>query len=289
MDQEGQLGKNLVMYQYQLNHLQSRPILLLFAYRWLFCRRQRHQRPAFLRPRLRQPPPRSPPAPVVCPPPRPRPLPVSATPPPRRRRLHSPMSTSTTSTVSCAYSSVLRRTVMTRRRRIAYTVVIAEIADLSVITSASRGTFALRSLSTELKRRMRIRRVQIIVIQAEKRSSDSSSFISGTVSPSSPPLGFWSTKNPKGSSVIFEVFLNPYSRRICLDSPPPPGFRTKKKFDGHPNVYVYQYVLEHPYKLHAGLLVDSTTLHHYHQPDSSSLCYVYRALSPRTPAMLFHN
>ena len=64
----------------------------------------------------------------------------------------------------------------------------------------------------------------------------------------------------KGSSVIFEVFLNPYSRRICLDSPPPPGFRTKKKFDGHPNVYVYQYVLEHPYKLHAGQGHSSTPL-----------------------------
>ena len=64
----------------------------------------------------------------------------------------------------------------------------------------------------------------------------------------------------KGSSVIFEVFLNPYSRRICLDSPPPPPspwLSYKKKFDGHPNVYVYQYVLEHPYKLYAGPLVDS--------------------------------
>ena len=36
MDQEGQLGKNLVKYQH--NHLQNRPILLLFAYRCLFCR-----------------------------------------------------------------------------------------------------------------------------------------------------------------------------------------------------------------------------------------------------------
>ena len=93
--------------------------------------------------------------------------------------------------------------------------------------------------------------------------------------------------NTKGSSVIFELFLNPYSRRICLDSPPPPDFRTKKKCDGHPNVYVYQYWLEHPYKLYAGPLVDSTPLHHNHHPDNSSLRSVYRTLSPRTPAMLF--
>ena len=32
----------------------------------------------------------------------------------------------------------------------------------------------------------------------------------------------------KGSSVIFEVFLNPYSRRICLDSPLPLAFVQKK-------------------------------------------------------------
>ena len=165
MDQEGQLGKNLVKYQH--NHLQKHPILLLFAYRCLFCRWQRHRRP-FLRSRLRQPPPRSRPAPVVRPPPRPRPLPVPAAPPPRPRRLHSPMSSSTTSTVSGAFSSVLRRTVTTRRRRIAFAAVIADIADVSVITSVSTGTFALPTLSPELKRRLRIRRVQIIVIQAEK-------------------------------------------------------------------------------------------------------------------------
>ena len=80
----------------------------------------------FLRTRLRQPPPRSRPAPVVRPPPRPRPLPVSAAPPPRPRRLHSPMSSSTTSTVSGAFSSVLRRTVMTRRWRIAFAAVITD-------------------------------------------------------------------------------------------------------------------------------------------------------------------
>ena len=165
MDQEGQLGKNLVKYQH--SHLQNRPILLLLAYRCLFCRWQRHRRP-FLRTRLRQPPPRSRPAPVVRPPPRPRPLPIPAAPPPRRRRLLSPMSSSTTSTVSGAFSSVRRRTVMTRRRRIAFASVIADIADLSVITSASTGTFVLPTLSPELKRRLRIRRVQIIVIQAEK-------------------------------------------------------------------------------------------------------------------------
>ena len=38
----------------------------------------------------------------------------------------------------------------------------------------------------------------------------------------------------KGSSVIFEVFLNPYSRRICLDSPPPPDFSTQKSLMGIP-------------------------------------------------------
>ena len=57
---------------------------------------------------------------------------------------------------------------MTRRRRIAFAAVIVDIADLSVITSVSTGTFALPTLSPELKRRLRIRRVQIIVIQAEK-------------------------------------------------------------------------------------------------------------------------
>ena len=58
---------------------------------------------------------------------------------------------------------------MTRRRRITFAAVIADIADLSVITSVSTGTVALPTLSPELKRRLRIRRVQIIVIQAEKR------------------------------------------------------------------------------------------------------------------------
>ena len=57
---------------------------------------------------------------------------------------------------------------MTRRRRIAFAAVIVDIADLSVITSASTGTFALPTLSTELKRRLRIRRVHMIVIEAEK-------------------------------------------------------------------------------------------------------------------------
>ena len=57
---------------------------------------------------------------------------------------------------------------MTRRRRIAFAAVIADIADFSVITSVSTGTFALPTLSPELKRRLRIRRVQIIVIQVEK-------------------------------------------------------------------------------------------------------------------------
>ena len=95
----------------------------------------------------------------------------------------------------------------------------------------------------------------------------------------------------QGSSVIFEYFFKSVfpNNLLGLPPPPPPDFRTKKKFDGHPNVYVYQYVLEHPYKLYAGPLVDSTPLHHYHQPDSSSLRYVYRALSPRTPAMLFRS
>ena len=165
MDQEGQLGKNLVKFQH--NHLQNRPILLLSAYRCLFCRWQRHRRP-FLLTRLRQPPPRSRQAPVVRPPPRPRPLPVPAAPPPRRRRPRSSISSSTTSTVSGAFSSVLGSTVMTRRRRIAFAAVIADIADLSVFISASTGTFALPTLSPELKRRLRSRRVQIIVIQAEK-------------------------------------------------------------------------------------------------------------------------
>ena len=166
MHQEGHLGKNLVNYQH--NPLQpDRHILSLFAYRCLFCRWQR-PRCHFLRTRLRQPPPRSRPAPVFRPPPHKRPLPVPAAPPPRRRRLHSPMSSSTTSTVSGAFSSVLRKTVMTRRRRIAFTAVITDIAELSVITSASTGTFALPALSLELKRRLRIRRVQIIVIQAPK-------------------------------------------------------------------------------------------------------------------------
>ena len=96
------------------------------------------------------------PAPVVRPPPRPRPLPIPAASPPRPRRLHSPMSSSTTSTVSGAFSSVLQRTAMTRRRRIAFAAVIADIADLSVITSVSTGTFALPTLSPELKRRLRI-------------------------------------------------------------------------------------------------------------------------------------
>ena len=57
---------------------------------------------------------------------------------------------------------------MTRRRRIALAAVIVDMADLSVITSASTGTIALPTLSPELKRRLRIRRVQVIVIQAEK-------------------------------------------------------------------------------------------------------------------------
>ena len=101
-----------------------------------------------------------------------------------------------------------------------------------------------------------------------------------------------SKKLTKGSSVIFRSFFKSVFPKNLLGLPPPPlplTFVQKKKFDGHPNVYVYQYVLEHPYKLHAGPLVDSTPLHHYHQPDDSSLRYVHRALSPRTPAMLFRN
>ena len=92
----------------------------------------------------------------------------------------------------------------------------------------------------------------------------------------------------------FRSFFKSVFLKNLLGLPPPPPspwLSYKTKFDGYPNVYVYQYnyVLEHPYKLHAGPLVDSTTLHHYHQPDSSSLRYAYRALSPRTPAMLFRN
>ena len=92
----------------------------------------------------------------------------------------------------------------------------------------------------------------------------------------------------------FRSFFKSVFPKNLLGLPPPPPPHppltfVQKMFDGHPNVYVYQCVLEHPYKLYAGPLVDSNPLHHYHQPDNSSLRYVYRALSPQTPAMLFRN
>ena len=73
-----------------------------------------------------------------------------------------------TSTVSCTSSSVLQRTVMIKHRRISFPSVIVDMADLGVITSVSTVTFSLPTVSTDLKRRLRNQRFQIIFIQANK-------------------------------------------------------------------------------------------------------------------------
>ena len=82
------------------------------------------------------------------------------------------------------------------------------------------------------------------------------------------PLALW-------SSIIFNVSLIRIPGEITWT--PPLDFRTKKNFDGHPNVYmhvlVHVHVLEAPWNLHVGLLY-STPLHHCRQPHNYSLRYV---------------